>query len=112
MPRVSRQKVIKQDLGEVWHTFCVRIIKKNEMARYKVGFSGPHTLRTVSAEFICLPHLHGGPEEIPVPDFQLFNKSPGLGQIIRMIATHWPLHKAVQHYLHLGVTLLHSHPGG
>ena len=64
MPRVSRQKVIKQDLGEVWHTFCVRSMKKNEMARYKVGFSGPHTLRTVSAEFICLPHLHGGPEEI------------------------------------------------
>ena len=56
--------MIKQDLGEVWHTFCVRIIKKNEMARYKVGFSGPHTLRTVSAELICLPHLHGGPEEI------------------------------------------------
>ena len=64
MPKVLRQKVIKQDLGEAWHTFCVRIIKKNEMARYKVGFSGPHTLRTVSAEFICLPHLHGGPEEI------------------------------------------------
>ena len=38
MPRVLRQKVIKQDLGEAWHTFCVRIIKKNEMARFKVGF--------------------------------------------------------------------------
>ena len=41
MPRVSRQKVIKQDLGEAWHTFCVRIIKKNEMARFKVGFLRP-----------------------------------------------------------------------
>ena len=64
MPKILRQKVIKQDLWEAWHTFCVPIIKKNEMARYKVGFLGPHTLRTVSAEFICLPHLHGGPEEI------------------------------------------------
>ena len=41
MPKVLRQKVIKLDLGEAWHT-----------------------LGTVSAEFICLPHLHGGPEEI------------------------------------------------
>lgn len=64
MPRVLRQKVIKKDLGEAWHIFCVRSIKKNEMARYKVGFLGSHTLRTVSAEFICLPHLQGGPEEI------------------------------------------------
>ena len=87
MPRVLRQKVIKQDLGEVWHTFCVRIIKKNEMARYKVGFSGSHTLRTVSAEFICLPQ-----KKFEVPDFLLFNKSPGRSRIIRMIAPHWPLH--------------------
>ena len=41
MPRVLRQKVTKQDLGGAWHTFCVRIIKKNEMARYKVGFFRP-----------------------------------------------------------------------
>ena len=41
MPKVLRQKVIKLDLGEAWYT-----------------------LGTVSAEFLCLPHLHGGPEEI------------------------------------------------
>ena len=41
MPKVLWQKVIKLDLGEAWHT-----------------------LGTVSAEFLCLPHLHGGPEEI------------------------------------------------
>ena len=41
MPKVLRQMVIKQDLEE-----AVPI------------------LDTVSAEFLWLPHLHGGPEEI------------------------------------------------
>ena len=41
MPKVLRQMVIKQDLGEV----------------------GP-VHDTVSMEFLWLPHLHGGPEEI------------------------------------------------
>ena len=90
MPKVLRQMVIKQDLGE----------------------AGP-ILDTVSAEFLWLSHLHGGTEEIGslgLPSTPL--KSPGRGQVFKMIAPLWLLHKAGQHHLQLGAALLHSHQGG
>ena len=39
------------------------INKKDEVARNKVSLSGSLSLRTVSAEFVCLPLLHRGPGE-------------------------------------------------
>ena len=90
MPKVLRQMVIKQDLGE----------------------AGP-ILETVSAEFLCLPHLHGGPDEIGSLGLTSTpHKSPGRGQVFRMIATLWLLQKAGQHHLQLRAALLHSHQGG
>ena len=90
MPKVLRQKVIKLDLGEAWHALGTAALSSYASPIYTV----------VQRRFEVL-----GLSSTP-------HKSPSLNQIIRMIAPLWLLHKAVQHYLQLGATLLHSHQGG